>query len=434
MRTLRSRLTSWIGGAYLARRMKQGGQGGIDASTLALLPEELLTHFRRDGLDPEPLGEDDREGPGLRKVSLPLGLDAWIVTGYDEVRQVLGTVDAFSNDFTSFSGTPAALRKHNPGGLGFSDPPEHTRLRRILTPEFTVRRLRRLQPRIQEIIDEQLDAMEAAADADPTAHIDLVSAFAWPIPSLTICELLGVPTEDRHEFQRLSTDRFDLLAGVEAGLGTVSDSLSYLEGIVAEQRRDPGDGLLGMIVRTHGDEVSDHELLGLADGVLTGGLETSASMLALGSLMLLQNGTAHERMRDGDAGDVDALVEELLRHLSVVQMAFPRFARRDVEIGGRRIASGDIVLCSLLRADRDEGLGKALDAFDPERGKLPHMAFGHGIHRCVGAELARMELRAAYPSLLRRFPDIRLAVPQSELSFRKLSIVYGMESMPVTLR
>lgn len=421
MKGLRTRLTSLIGNAYLART----GKKGIDATTLSLAPEAVLTHFRRDGLDPEP-DKDGRAAEPMRKVSLPLGVDAWVVTGYEEVRQVLSTVDAFSNDFTAFPGTPAALKDQNPGGLGFSDPPVHTRLRRILTPEFTVRRLRRLTPRIQAIIDEQLDAMEQAE-----GPVDLVSAFAWPIPSLTICELLGVRYEDRHEFQRLSTERFDLLGGVEASFGAVSTSLSYLEDIVAEQRRSPGDGLLGMIVKEHGEEVSDEELVGLADGVLTGGLETSASMLALGSLMLLENPEAHKRMQAGD--EVDALVEELLRHLSVVQMAFPRFAQRDVEIGGQQITKGDIVLCSLLRADRDQGLGPDLNAFDPARGKLPHMAFGHGIHRCIGAELARMELRAAYPALLQRFPDMQLAVPRSELAFRKLSIVYGLDSLPVTL-
>lgn len=422
MRGLRNRLTSWLGSAYLSL----SGKKEMDATTLALAPEAVLTHFRRDGLDPEPDKDGEYAAP-VRKVSLPLGMDAWVVTGYEEVRQVLSSADAFSNDFTAFSGIPSSLKNQNPGGLGFSDPPVHTRLRRILTPEFTVRRLRRLAPRIQAIVDEQLDAMEAS-----DGPVDLVSAFAWPIPSLTICELLGVPYEDRHEFQRLSTERFDLMAGVEASFGAVATSLTYLETIVEGQRRSPGDGLLGMIVKEHGDEVSDQELVGLADGVLTGGLETSASMLALGSLMLLENPEAHKRMREGD--EADMLVEELLRHLSVVQMAFPRFAQRDVEIGGRAVSEGDIVLCSLLRADRDKGLGEGLDIFDAGRGKLPHMAFGHGIHRCIGAELARMELRTAYPALLQRFPDMQLAVPRAEMSFRKLSIVYGLDSLPVTLR
>ncbi|MGW8380832.1 cytochrome P450 [Streptomyces sp. ODS28] len=437
MTMLRDRLGGWLGRKYVERI----GRKGIDSSTLALVPEDVLTHFKRKGLDPVPGAAGDATGEPMTKVTLPFGMDAWLVTGYQEVRQVLAAPHAFSNDFTTLSGTPEAMRKPNPGGLGFADPPDHTRLRRILTPEFTVRRIQRLAPRIDAIVAEQLDAMEKAA-----AHgqVDVVEHYAWPIPSLMICELLGVPYEDRAEFQRLSTQRFDLLDGIDAAFGAMTSSNDYLQHIVDGQRRDPGDGLLGMIVQEHGEEVSDAELVGLADGVLTGGLETSASMLALGTLVLLRNPEAFRAVRDEDE-TVDDVVEELLRYLSVVQMAFPRFAVEDVEIGGRLISRGDIVLCSLLRANRDEAITQARGAgtgherflgmgeFDAARGKLPHLAFGHGLHRCIGAELARMELRAAYPALLRRFPEMRLAVPERELSFRKLSIVYGMDSLPVTL-
>jgi cytochrome P450 len=424
---LRSRFGAWAGRRYLTRLRKKG----IDASTLALLPDAVLTQFTREGLDPVPTAGGGESASGMTKVSLPFGMDAWLVTGYDEVRQVLGVADSFSNDFTAMANPPEGVRDQNPGGLGVSDPPVHTRLRRILTPEFTVRRLRRLGPRIDAIIGEQLDGMAAAAASSPDP-VDLVSSFAWPIPSLTICELLGVPAEDRADFQRLSTERFDLTTGLEAAFGAVSTSLSYLEKIVENQRKSPGDGLLGMIVREHGDTVDDEELVGLADGVLTGGLETSASMLALGALVLLQNPETFERVRDDDSA-IDGLVEELLRYLSVVQMAFPRFAREDMEIKGHRIEKGDIVLCSLLRANRAEELTTRAGTFDAQRGKSQHMAFGHGIHRCVGAELARMELRAAYPALVRRFPKMRLAVPPADLSFRKLSIVYGLDGLPVTL-
>lgn len=428
---LRDRLGGWLGRRYLARV----GRRGIDASTLSLVPEEVLAHFRRDGLDPVHGAAGDAAAQPMTKVSLPFGVDAWLVTGYDEVRQVLAAPRSFSNDFTTLAGTPEAVQKPNPGGLGFSDPPAHSRLRRILTPEFTVRRLQRLAPWIDDIVTQQLDAMED--DAEAGRPVDLVSSFAWPVPSLTICELLGVPYEDREDFQRLSTQRFDLLDGVDAAFGAMSSSSDYLYEVVQRQRKSPGDGLLGMIVRTHGDEVDDHELAGLADGVLTGGLETSASMLALGSLVLLRNPEAFRTLRDED-GAADGITEELLRYLSVVQMAFPRFAVEDLDIGGNRVETGDIVLCSLLRANRDEGLangpGAPMGEFDRNRGKLPHLAFGHGIHRCIGAELARMELRAAYPALIRRFPDMRLASSAEELSFRKLSIVYGLDALPVTLR
>ncbi len=200
--------------------------------------------------------------------------------------------------------------------------------------------------------------------------------------------------------------------------------------MVRKERENPGDGLLGMIIREHGDEIEDRELAGLADGVLTGGFETTASMLSLGALVLLRDQEAFKRIHDDDEV-VHGFVEELLRYLTVVQVAFPRFAREDIEIGGKTIEKGDMVVVSLSGANRDERLGTGLEIFDGTRPPMSHLAFGHGVHRCVGAELARMELRAAYPALVRRFPKLRLAVPVEELEFRKTSIVYGVEKLPV---
>jgi cytochrome P450 len=303
----------------------------------------------------------------------------------------------------------------------------HTRLRKMLTPEFTMRRLSRLQPRIEEIVGGRLDAMAAAG---PTS--DLWHDFALPIPALTICELLGVPYADREYFQKLSTARFDLDAGGGAALDAVGESLEYLGGLIVRQRKEPGDGLLGSLIRAHGADIDDRELAGLADGVLTGGLETSASMLALGALVLMTDAGMADRMRSDEG--VAQMVEELLRHLTVVQVAFPRVAVRDVRIGDADIRAGDVVMCSLSGADRDEILGADPHRIDPDR--VParsHLAFGHGIHRCIGAELARMELRIAYPALVRRFPRMRPAVPPRELAFRRASIVFGLDALPVTL-
>jgi cytochrome P450 len=187
-----------------------------------------------------------------------------------------------------------------------------------------------------------------------------------------------------------------------------------------------------MIIKDHGDEVDDRELAGLADGVLTGGFETTASMLALGALVLLEDREAFAKVRDDDTA-INQFVEELLRHLTVVQVAFPRFARTDLVIGGKHIAKGDVVVCSLSGANRDESLGVDMESFDPSRKSASHLAFGYGIHRCIGAELARMELRAAYPALVRRFPNMRLHGAQSDLVFRKTSVVYGVEALPVVL-
>jgi cytochrome P450 len=170
----------------------------------------------------------------------------------------------------------------------------------------------------------------------------------------------------------------------------------------------------------------------LADGVFTGGFETSASMIALGALALLQEPEAFALLHDND-DSVDAVVEELLRYLAVVQISFPRFAKQDMVLYGNKITAGDVVVCSLSGANRDSALGDAMDDFNPLRPPVAHFAFGHGFHRCIGAELARMELRSAYPALVRRFPRMSLAVDPATLTFRKLSIVYGVEALPVHL-
>ncbi|MCX4552693.1 cytochrome P450 [Streptomyces sp. NBC_01387] len=417
-------MTARIGRAYLSRIQ----QRGLGPSTMRLLPADLLMLMRRDGMDPVDRMAEVQATTPVSKVSLPFGMDAWIVTGYEESRAVLGAADAFSTDFAHLAANARVTAEQTPGGLGFSDPPVHTRLRRILTPEFTMRRLRRLAPRIDAIVEERLDAMDARQ-----GPVDLVQEFALPIPSLTICELLGVAYEDRHDFQQLAMDRFDLAAGSRAPFGAMSASLAYFRDVVKKQRAEPGDGLLGMIVREHGDNVDDEELAGLADGVLTGGFETTASTLALGSLVLLRDEDLFRRIRT-DGALTAPFVEEVLRYLTAVQIAFPRFARQDIEIAGQVIPRGDMVLCSLSGANRDPSYTADGGRFDPHRDTTGHLAFGYGIHRCIGAELARMELRAAYPALVRRFPHLRLAVPPQDLTFRKLSIVYGIESLPVHLR
>ncbi|MPY99353.1 MAG: cytochrome P450 [Actinophytocola sp.] len=420
---IRSWLTSTLTRVYLYRARKRG----FDLAKLPFLPETALRPLRRHGLDPIPELRTMREQAPVSKLQIPFGVNVWLVTGHAEAKAVLADAKNFSNDFGNVVGKAGAHAEQDPGGLGFADPPHHTRLRKLLTPEFTMRRLARLTPGIDAIITEQLDAM---ADAD--GRVDLVESFALPIPSLVICELLGVPYEHRHEFQGLSMQRFDLFGGADASLGAISQSLDFMQRFVEQQREQPGDGLIGMIIREHGDEVTDRELAGLADGVLTGGFETTASMLALGALVLLRDPDARKRAMHDDS--VRDLVEELLRYLTVVQVAFPRFARRDIEIGGTRIAEGDVVVCSLSGADRDATLGPGMEDFDANRQPTQHFAFGHGVHRCIGAELARMELRAAFPALLRRFPDMRLATPEDGLEFRETSIVYGVESLPVVLK
>jgi cytochrome P450 len=421
---VRARVTGFVARHYLAWRSRRG------LDPMSLIPDYALMPLRRDGLDPVPALREAREDHPVRDFPLPFGVKAWLVTGHEEAREVLGRTRGLSTSFGHLVGRAGIETGQDPGGLGFTDPPEHTRLRRLLTPEFTGRRLSRLGPRITEIVDGRLDAM--AAMAERGEEVDLVRDFATPIPSLTICELLGIPYDERDEFQALSTARFDLLAGATAAFDKISESLVYLRGVVERQRREPGEGLLGMLIREHGDELGDDELAELADGLLTGGLETSASMLALGSVILLRDRSVAEMVRD-EPESVHGFVEELLRYLTVVQIAFPRFALEPMTIGGVDIAEGDGILVSLSAADRDPRLTPDPEVFDPRREPTPHLAFGHGIHRCIGAELARMELRTAYPALLKRFPGIAMAADERTLPLRTTSIVYGVDELPVAL-
>lgn len=414
--SVRDGLVAWVARRSATRWI----MGKIGSRALSLLPDRALVPLKRNGVEPVAELERMRESGPVHRVPVPFGIRVWLVTGEAEAKKVLSDTGAFSNDYTRLGAAVGRLEQ-SPGGLGFADPPDHTRLRRLLTPEFTMRRLSRLVPRIDEIVTERLDAMEAAS-----GPVDLVKEFALPIPSLTICELLGVPYSDRDRFQQLAAARFDLFGGAGQALGAISESLEYMREIVQRERRSPGDGLIGMIIREHGDAVDDAELAGLADGVLTGGFDTTASMLALGAYVLLRDDAARAAMRDDDAA-VAPLVEELLRHLSVVQVAFPRFARHALTVGDQRIEEGDAVVVSLSAANREHAAH-----FDHTRAPSSHLAFGYGAHRCVGAELGRMELRAAYPALLRRFPNLRLAEEQPP--FRAASIVHGVDRLLVHTR
>ena len=420
-----SRLTSYLSAQVRRLVLARAGSGAIDLSQLAKVPDRLAWPLHRDGVDPVTrLGELRAEQP-VAKLTSFLGMNVWLVTGDAEARQVLSDTSGYSNDIRPFMGSRGSTTDGDIGGLGFTDPPEHTRLRKLLTPEFTMRRLERLRPRIAEIVERQLDAMEEQGPV-----VDLVPSFAFPVPFLVICELLGLPDEERDTFRQLGSARFDVSSGGQGVFGAVSDSRRFLMEATRRQRSRPGDGLIGQIIGEYGDDISDFDLGGLADGVFTGGLETSASMLALGTAVLLEHPDEYRRVAD-DPTVVDRTVEELLRYLGVVQIAFPRFPKRDVELGGHHIARGDVVICHLAGANRDARLSPALDRFDPGRPPLSHLSFGHGFHRCVGAELARMELRAAFPALARRFPH--LAVAADRLDYRQQSIVFGVESLPVRL-
>jgi cytochrome P450 len=415
----------------LALLMKLPGGHADPASLLARFPDEALMPLRREGLDPVPALAAVRDREPVSRLKMPLGLRGWLVTGYEESRAVLAAdTKTFSNDFGNMIGKVGIGAEQDPGGLGFADPPHHTRLRKLLAPHFTTRALARRSDRVRQIIDDALDDMARAGGSAPT--VDLQKHFALQIPSRVIMELLGIDDTDRDEFQRLSAERFDFAGGAAKSLDVIQQSIDLLRDIVAKQRVTPGPGLIGAILAEHGDDIGDVELAGLADGVLTGGLETTVSMLALGAIVLLQDPDLFRAVHDDDAA-AEPFVEELLRYLTVVQVGFPRFAVRDTVLGGKSIFAGDVVLCSLSGANRDARLGPDMGRVRLDRPPVSHLAFGHGLHRCVGAELARIELRMAYPMLVRRFPGLRLGVPADELRYRELSFVYGLEALPVVL-
>jgi cytochrome P450 len=422
---VRTRVSGWVGKLVVRRIQKKG----IDLSRISFIPEATKVPLQRSAMDPVPRIAEIRATEPMHKLDLPFNFRAYLVTGHEESRRVLTDRDSYSNDIRHMFHGDGPATSDDIGGLGFTDPPLHTRLRKIVTPEFTMRRLARLEPMISEIVEHQLDNLAAEGSG-----ADLAKHLAFPVPFQTICALLGLDYEDRDAFEKLGSARFDATNGGAAAFGAVSEQREFLFEAVAKQRKEPGPGLIGQILRDEGDTISDVDLAGLADGVFTGGYETTAGMIALGTIVLLRDPAYADLIRKGEPEDVDRIVEELLRYLSVVQVAFPRFAKQDMMLFGQQVKAGDVVLASLSGANRDPGsAGERPDEFDPHRTPATgHLAFGHGIHRCIGAELARMELRIALPKLFQRFPDLALAKPQEELSFRQLSFVYGVDELPVT--
>jgi cytochrome P450 len=294
----------------------------------------------------------------------------------------------------------------------------------MLTSAFTVRRLQQMQPWIEKIVADRLDAM---AKAGPV--VDLVQEFALPIPSLVICELLGVPYADRAQFQHQSAVLLDLTKTAQEQLDNYAAMHSYMAELVAALRARPGDSLLGSVIREHGDELTDEEVVGFGNLLLVAGHETTSNMLGLSTLALLQNPDQLAAVRDDDTV-TNSAVEELLRYLSIVTQ-LNRRAVEDLEINGQQIKAGELLLLSVLAANQDVQLVGDDARLNVRRKPGAHLAFGFGPHQCLGQQLARIELRVALPALLRRFPTLRLTIPFEEVDFRVLSPVYGLKSLPL---
>jgi cytochrome P450 len=394
---------------------------------------ELPLHMRRASFDPVPEMAAMRDDEGVRRVETAFGMPAFLVARHADVKAVLADHARFSNEFRRDVDVPGAPKltdeeraRMRAGNLLGVDPPEHTRLRRMLTPEFTVRRMRRLEPRIVEIVDDHLDAMEKAGPPS-----DLVADFALPIPSLVICELLGVPYTDRAEFQERTSRLLDISLPMEERQEVGQESRAYMADLVARAQTEPGEDMLGMLVREHGDDLTTDELIGIAGLLLIAGHETTSNMLGLGTLALLRHPDQLALVRD-DPAAVAPAIEELLRFLGIVHSGIPRTTTQDVEVGGVAIPADSLVILALAAANRDPRYLPDGDRLDVTRDAAGHVAFGHGVHHCLGAPLARMEMRTAFPALLRRFPDLALAVPFEEVPFRAFHFIYGLQSLPVT--
>lgn len=373
-----------------------------------------------------------RDARPVSPLMFPDGHEGWLVTGYDAVRQVMADTRFSSRQDigvlhvpyeTPGMPVPTEPSPQIPGLFIAMDPPDHTRLRRMLTGAFTVKRMKQLEEHIIDVAERQLDAI--ARMAPP---VDLVKEFALPVPSLVICEMLGVPYADRATFQVNSAKFLVKDQALEEKMAAYGAMTTYLAELVVRKRAEPGDDILSDLARH--DELSVEELTGIAFLLLLAGHETTANMLGLGTFALLEHPEQLAELRANPDLLPDA-VEELLRYLSVADI-FYRYATDDIEIGGETIAKGSTVVVSLLAANRDPERFDDPDTLDIRREARGRLAFGHGIHTCLGQQLARIEMRAGFAGLLRRFPTLELAIPADEVRLRTDMNIYGVHELPVT--
>lgn len=356
----------------------------------------------------------------LRVVTVPSPLlgefEAVVVTRYEDVKCVLGS------DRLRMGGS----MPYQAGNLLSYDGPEHTRLRRMLTGSFTTRRARELRPAIEQVVATALDALEEAGRG-----ADLVRVFSTPIPTHVICELLGVPYGDREEFQRRTAIALNFDISRDEQMRQAAEMEAYMAGLVARHRKDPGDNVLGGIVHDHGAELTDSELAGIGNMLLIAGHETIANTLSASVALLLQHPDQLAVVRD-DPEVIDGAVEELLRYVAPATI-LPRQVTSNLSVRDQDIKEGELVLASVLAANRDPATGgQDLDVLDVRRPPLRHLTFGYGPHQCLGQQLARMELRVALPALFNRFPELRLAVQEDQLDYRTNALVFGVDALPVT--
>jgi cytochrome P450 len=380
--------------------------------------------------EPYPILNAIREDGPVQRVLLR-GREIWLVTGYDEVMSGL-THPALSNNARFFADLPGQSDELGDNLLNSSllvtDPPDHTRLRRSVSDVFTARRIASLRPRIQRITDALLDALA------PVGHADLMAEFAIPLPITVIGELLGIPDAEREAFRcwsiALVMPPADAPTLARAAVAQ-AELARYFTGLIARKRAEPGDDLLTALAAASGDDsLSDRELQAMAILLVLAGHETTANLIGTGTLMLLRNPDQLAAVRD-DPALLPGAVEELARYAGPISLGVARFTHGDVELGGQHIPAGQMVMFALAAASRDPSRYDHPDELDVTRRQRPHLAFGHGIHYCLGAPLARTEAVIALGSLLRRLPNLALAIPAEHLTWRAAS-TRGLAELPVS--
>lgn len=364
----------------------------------------------------------------ISRVRLWNGQESWLVTSYDDVKAVL-TSKAFSSDVAKpgYPKVSASLATFTEGLLNHMDPPDHDEYRRMLAPEFMVKRMERLRPEVQGIVDGLIDDM--IEHGPPT---DLVAGLAFPLPARVTCTMLGVPMDDEEFFVRCAETFLGGVASAEDAAAAARDLHAYLGELIDAKAADPTDDVLGYMAGEHvaRGAISREALITIAQLLLIAGFDTTANMISLGLLTLMQHPDQLEMLK-AEPELIPPAAEELLRFLTITHRGRHKAAIEDVVIGGQLIRAGEGVIAAQDSANRDPAVFSDPDVLDVRREARHHLAFGHGVHQCIGAALARIELQVAYATVLRRMPNLALAVPLAEIAFKHDNAVYGINALPV---
>ncbi|WP_329309966.1 cytochrome P450 [Streptomyces sp. NBC_01262] len=398
-----------------------------DANQAAGLPAFPGDRSARCPFDPPADYAKWRGAEGLQQ-AVWNGHTVWVVSRFEDIKAAMTDPRISADVVGRLQGE--ARGEGAPPIFPRMDDPEHARLRRMLTKDFTVKRVQAMRPHIQEMVDDFLDRM-----IDKGRPADIVRDFALPVPSLVISLLLGVPYGDHEFFQQHTSVMMSLHRPQEERNAASMALFGYLRDLVARKEREPGDDLISRLLCEHvaNGEIDRDTVAMNGHILLNAGHETTANMIALSTLFLLRNPDDLARIRDTDDPAVVAgAVEELLRHLTIVHSLVARVAVEDVTIGGQPIKAGEGLIVNLPAGNRDPAFLPDPDLFDIGRSARGHVAFGHGTHQCIGQTLARAELEIALPTLLRQLPNLQLAVPFEELRFRGDMSIYGVHELPVT--